>query len=146
MAYDLAEGFGLEGGSLLEGFVHELGQVDEHEAARVVGAECDFAAGVRAYGLEVWVAVRGAFVLDGVPEQEAGFGAVAHGGDDLVPDGACVYEGALVFEYLCVWFAGLDCAHELIGDSHAYVRACDFGPVAFDIDEGKDFGVVYGQG
>ena len=70
-----------------ERFVHVTQQVDRQQAARVVGAKRNFAAGVGRHGRKsfVGIAVGNTFTDDRVPEHYARFGRFPGVVDDLVP-------------------------------------------------------------
>ena len=77
----------IELGLRREGILHIAVKVDGHEAAAVVGAERNLAAGVGRHGREalVGVAVGDALADDRVPEQHARLGRFPGVVDDLLP-------------------------------------------------------------
>ena len=147
LAHMGAELFEVERRLLREGFVDVAEKVQRQQAARVVGAERNFTAGIGRDGVEalVGIAVGHALADDRVPEQHARLGRFPCVVDDLFPQRGGVYV-LLVHrflgvdrELLMVGLAGDGGAHELVVDLNRDVGARHLRRIDFGVDEA--FGV-----
>ena len=126
-----------------ERFVHVTQQVDRQQAARVVGAERNFAAGVGRHGRKsfVGIAVGNTLADDRVPEHYARFGRFPGVVDDLVPkflgvDILLVERFVRVNRELLVVFLPGECrTHEFVVDFDRNIGAGHLARIDFGIDE-----------
>ena len=126
-----------------EGVVHIAQQVHRQQAARIVGAERNLAAGVGRNRHEalVGIAVGHALAQDRIPEQHARFGRLPGVVDDFLPKFPGV-DVLLVFgmvrldrELLVVLLACDRCAHEFVIDLDRDVGARDLARIDLGVDE-----------
>ena len=135
---------------LLERVVHIAQQVERQQAARIVGAERDFTAGVGRNRHEalVGIAVGHAFADDRIPEQYARLGRLPGIVDDLVPElpgvDILLVPGGIGIdrELLVVFLAGDGGTHELVVDLDRNVGARDLARVDLGVDETLGIGVL----
>ena len=134
----------------LERVVHIAQQVHRQQAARIVGAERDLAAGVGRNRHEtlVGIAVGNAFADDRIPEQHARFGRLPRVVDDLLPELPGV-DVLLVFgvvrldrELLVVFLPGEGRTHEIVVDLDRDVSARHLARVDLGVDEPLGVGVL----
>ena len=138
----------------LEGVVHIAEEVERQQAARVVGAERNLAAGVRRDGHEalVGIAVGHALTDDRIPEEHAGFGRLPRIVDDLLPeflrvDVLLVLRVVGIDRELLVVAAPLDRrTHELVVDLDRDVGARHLARVDLRVDEALGVGVLDREG
>jgi len=125
-------------------------EVERQQAARVVGAERNLAAGVGRDGHEAFVgiAVGDAFADDRIPEQHARLGRLPGVVDDLFPQLAGVdvlLVGRIVGsdgELLMVFLAGNGGTHEVVVDLDRDVGARDLAGIDLGVDETLGIGVL----
>ena len=135
---------------LLERVVHIAQQIERQQAARIVGAERDFTAGVGRNRHEalVGIAVGHAFADDRIPEQYARLGRLPGIVDDLVPElpgvDILLVSGVVRIdrELLVVFLAGDGGTHELVVDLDRNVGARDLARVDLGVDETLGIGVL----
>ena len=138
----------------LEGVVHIAEEVERQQAARVVGAERNLAAGVRRDGHKalVGIAVGHALADDRIPEEHAGLGRLPRIVDDLLPellriDVLLVLRVVGIDRELLVVAAPLDRrTHELVVDLDRDVGARHLARVDLRVDEALGVGVLDREG
>ena len=134
----------------LERVVHIAQQVHRQQAARIVGAERDLAAGVgrNRHKTLVGIAVGNAFADDRIPEQHARFGRLPRVVDDLLPEFPGV-DVLLVFgvvrldrELLVVFLPGEGRTHEIVVDLDRDVSARHLARVDLGVDKPLGVGML----
>ena len=145
----LTEKVEVELGIACKGVLHIFVEVYRQEAAAVVGAEGNLAAGIGGDGAEaqVGVAVGDALTQNRVPEQHTRLSALPGIVHDLAPQGAGIdflgYDGVVAVdgELLHVGFAFGGSLHEGIVDLHAHVGAGDLALSHLGVDKSLSIGV-----